>query len=189
MNVPVKIVGMLAIALIVAGGSVAYAAHQGTNKPLVLVDAEGTFLGNIIGAGDYIDRGPKDAQETLYVTYVPSIDGILRYRATTGGTDPASFGTTVTIGYSLPDCQGDAYDVYGATIQQQWVVKGFDGKLLKPTDTAVENMTIQSWGTGSSGGYSPSCNNESVTYPYAVLLAEVLSSREANPIGPLRVVQ
>jgi hypothetical protein len=103
-------VGLLVVAIIsivTVGALQVQAAQNGANKPLALYDANGTFLGNLVGF---------DARTGVtYTSYLSSINGLLEYIVETSGPHLLQAGKDLPVYYSESDCRGTAYYASEAT--------------------------------------------------------------------------
>ena len=167
-HIDLKYVGaiLVAFALFVVGFSTlqVQAAQggngNGSNKPLTLVDANGTELGTLVGASlDSFSFGNGGAPS--YTTYVSSADGLLQFGRRSSGTELLlEGGRDFDVFYSQEDCQGQVYVDSNASefLDPLWVIE-VDGNTYKMSSSS-QTLTLASSRLGVDGGSV--CHNNSV---------------------------
>ena len=159
--------GLLIIGLsftVFATWQITEAAHPGAKNPLGLYDANGTFLGNVVGFSYGIfDGGYKQ----LYSTYLPSVDGVFQFSF--NGSGIALPQTQITF-YPLPDCQGQAYIVPGhySLLAPMIVQSSENGNIYRISTTTeeVDSLSRYAGGCTSDNTGTPMNKLIPVTLPF-----------------------
>ena len=99
---------------------------EGSNKPLILKDGNGTFLGNIISARGENSFGATES----YTTYFPAVNGILSY-IVDDFAHTVTFGNKYAVFYTQSNCQGTGYAGQSDSVQSQWIRQDYNGNFFK----------------------------------------------------------